>query len=345
MIIENQQDMVKKPPNRFAILDPLRLIAALAVLFYHYLPFFRGSFIGEAFNFCKYGYLGVNFFFMLSGFVIISSSENRSAWKFAILRGLRLYPAFIVCLLITLLSLHFLGGVTPPFKNIVLNSLILNDYFKIPNIDGVYWTLQAELKFYGCVFFLILFGVISKPKIWMTIWILAAVSFHFTRQPFFLGWFISPGYSFFFIGGICAYKLIKERYDIFYNVVFLIACVFSLIKTGDQISGFIHEASYFDAVVAKLLIFFIYLFFWLLSRGWFNVDSSRSLIFMGAVSYPVYLIHSVAGKTLIDFMKLYIGTELSVFIAIFVVLVIASVVHLYFEQPIFKFVRAKLAIR
>lgn len=344
MIIENSQDTLKRAPNRFAILDPLRLIAAFAVLFYHYLPFFSGSLTGEIFSFFKYGYLGVNFFFMLSGFVIISSSENRSAWTFAILRGLRLYPAFVGCLLITLISLHFFEGKIPPLKNIFLNSLILNDYFKVPNIDGVYWTLQAELKFYGCVFLLILFGLIGRPRIWMTAWILAAISFHFTQQPFFLGWLISPGYSFLFIGGICAYKLTKERYDIFYNLMFVLACFFSLIKAGDQVNGFIPDASYLDALIAKGLVFCIYLFFWLLSRGRLNVVPSRRLIFMGAISYPIYLIHSVAGKTFINFMNIYVGVELSVFITIVIVLVIASMVHLYFERPIFKFVRAKLAI-
>ena len=43
--------------------------------------------------------------------------------------------------------------------------------------DGVYWTVQAELKFYGCVFFLLLFGWINQYKKWLTIWLLATISF------------------------------------------------------------------------------------------------------------------------------------------------------------------------
>ena len=115
----------------------------------------------------KFGYLGVNFFFMLSGFVIMASAHNRSAIKFGLLRALRLYPAFLSCLLITLVVLYLCGNELPSLVAIVLNGLILNDYFGVPNIDGVYWTLQAELKFYGCVFLLILFSVLTHYRVWL----------------------------------------------------------------------------------------------------------------------------------------------------------------------------------
>ena len=142
---------IEKTPSekRLAILDLLRFVAAIFVLLYHYHYYFLKETGNNIFSPFKFGYLGVNFFFMLSGFVIMASAKNTGAFKFALLRALRLYPAFIVCLILTLCVLSLTGNALPSITSIILNGLIVNDYFNVPNIDGVYWTLQAELKFYG----------------------------------------------------------------------------------------------------------------------------------------------------------------------------------------------------
>lgn len=196
--------------TRVGILDPLRFVAALFVMFYHYLPFIQSQIGSDLFNFFEFGYLGVNFFFMLSGFVIMASAQNRSAIKFALLRALRLYPAFIVCLFITISVLFFLNAPLPSILAVLLNGLLVNDYFGIPNIDGVYWTLQAELKFYACIFLLILVGKIHWYKWWLSAWLLMAIAHHFIAQPFFMGWFISTAYSFFFYWRHCILSALQR---------------------------------------------------------------------------------------------------------------------------------------
>lgn len=63
-------------PNRFELLDILRICAALSVVFYHY--YFRGwqddEFVSTSFRdigpYFRYGYFGVELFFIISGFVI-----------------------------------------------------------------------------------------------------------------------------------------------------------------------------------------------------------------------------------------------------------------------------------
>ena len=140
---------------RFAILDPMRLLAAIAVIFYHYSIYFDNP-NNVISMISRFGYLGVDFFFILSGFVIMSSAQSRGAFQFAFARALRIYPAFVICLIFTLAISYFLNDSTYSVYEIVANAAILNDHLGIPNIDGVYWTLQAELKFYGCVFLLLL---------------------------------------------------------------------------------------------------------------------------------------------------------------------------------------------
>jgi hypothetical protein len=61
--------------------------------------------------------------------------------------------------------LYCSGISVPSTSAILLNGLIVNDYFSVPNIDGVYWTLPEELKFYACVFLMILVGQIYSYKL------------------------------------------------------------------------------------------------------------------------------------------------------------------------------------
>lgn len=90
-------------------IDLLRFLAALAVVFFHY------SFRGYAADglsvmsypllasVSKYGYLGVELFFMISGFVILMTAAHAGLRDFVISRVVRLYPAFWACCTVTFL--------------------------------------------------------------------------------------------------------------------------------------------------------------------------------------------------------------------------------------------------
>lgn len=325
--------------GRVAILDLLRFVAAVFVLLYHYHYYLLKMTGDNTFALFKFGYLGVNFFFMLSGFVIMASAHNRSAIKFGLLRALRLYPAFISCLLITLCVLYIFGNELPSIVAILLNALIINDYFGIPNIDGVYWTLQAELKFYGCVFLLILFSALSHYRIWLSLWLFLAILFHFYKQPFFLGWFISPSYSFFFIGGVAAYYLFNNAKDRFAWCVFVLAMIFSALKSWAQIDGFCKDINEFDRLIAVVIVLSFYVLFAFLSSVNKKFTSPPWVSIIGGMSYPLYLIHSRAGLELVDGLQLSIGVYAALFAAIAWVLLVSFFVHLFVEKPLFKRVR------
>lgn len=325
--------------SRVAILDLLRFVAALFVLCYHYHYYLLKVTGDNTFSVFKFGYLGVNFFFMLSGFVIMASAHNRSAIKFGLLRALRLYPAFISCLLITLAVLYGFGNTLPSLGSILLNGLILNDYFGVPNIDGVYWTLQAELKFYGCVFLLILFSVLTHYRIWLSIWLLLAMCFHFYEQPFFLGWFISPSYSFFFIGGVAAYFLFKNSKDRFALTIFLLATIFSAVKSWGQIAGFCKDFDKTDQLVAALITGMFFLFFFCLPGINKHFSPGKWVSILGGMSYPLYLIHSRAGLELARGIQVQLGVHIALVVVFVAVLFTSLLIHLYIEKPTFKRLR------
>lgn len=101
--------------KRLYQIDLFRFIAALMVVLFHYT--FRGFIVNSsivAFPFLgfifKYGYLGVDLFFMISGFVIYMSIENSSLLNFLKSRIVRLYPAFWICVSITALFIYLFMG-------------------------------------------------------------------------------------------------------------------------------------------------------------------------------------------------------------------------------------------
>lgn len=324
--------MVDITKPRFAILDPLRFVAAMAVLFYHYSIYLDDSYVMLT-SITKFGYLGVNFFFLLSGFVIMSSAQNRGAFEFAYARALRLYPAFIICLLFTVTVSYFLGGETYRFLEIVANATILNDYLGIPNIDGVYWTLQAELKFYGCVFLLSLTGAFAYWRYWLAIWLALAVVHFFWQQPFFMGWFINPAYSFNFIGGVSAYLLHKNYQDRQVQLIFLVSAFFGCFTALDQAQNFIIDVTKENRIVAGVVVIGFYIFFALMAKGYFNLKKNPLLIMLGAMSYPLYLIHNKAGKEIYEDLVENISPVLAVTAVISAVLCVSFCV-VFIERKI-----------
>ena len=96
------------------------------------------------------GWVGVEIFFVLSGFVIAYSAEGASALAFFRSRFLRLMPAVWICATIAFAVL--LAGDFAPFKELTrhyLKTLVLIP--KYQRIDGVYWSLCVEIFFYGFI--------------------------------------------------------------------------------------------------------------------------------------------------------------------------------------------------
>jgi peptidoglycan/LPS O-acetylase OafA/YrhL len=154
-------------PRRLELLDCVRFFAVLMVMAFHYT--FNGIVNGKInsirqvdwlVDVTKYGYLGVELFFLISGYVIFFSAQSGSSSKFAVSRAIRLYPAYWFAVLFTSLFSYYWGGelmaVTPTM--VVINLTMLQSFLNISDVDGVYWTLGYEVKFYAAVFFLLLIG-------------------------------------------------------------------------------------------------------------------------------------------------------------------------------------------
>lgn len=152
------------------MLDPLRFAAALGVAMFHQMfwswawvsigvPGFERTVAADvlypsAAPFTWFGWVGVEIFFVISGFVIANSASTSSPGEFLLGRALRIYPAVWVCATATFLVLFIFGS--GPASELVLP--YIHAMLMVPKgvtgqwLDEVYWTLAAETAFYGLVF-------------------------------------------------------------------------------------------------------------------------------------------------------------------------------------------------
>ncbi len=294
----------------------LRIIGAVSVVFYHYT--YRGIFsdgtripIFPLYEIVtKYGYLGVNLFFMISGFVILFSVLNKSPIHFAISRMDRLYPAYWVAVTLTASSVIILTDTHISLKQYLMNLTMINNYFNIQSIEGLYWTLHVELKFYFLIFLLMLTKQIKHYHIWIPIWLTITLSHLFFSQPFFMGWIISPHYSSYFIAGILFYLIYRDGVNWQRISALLVSMCISIYLSINQINGFIANPALYDRIVAPTVVIFIHLIFFMISTRIITVKGSRVLLMAGGLTYPVYLLHARIGKTLFDLTSPYMNKHL-----------------------------------
>lgn len=333
--------------DRFHELDLIRFIAAISVLVYHYKSKYLATIpqhqalASKTYAFTKFGYLGVDLFFLISGFVILASAFDRTCGQFAISRIIRLYPTFWVCMTITTITL-IVNNHNVPLLQYAANMTMFQEYIGIKNIDEVYWTLTTEIKFYICVFFLIVFNLLHNYKIWITIWTLLAILYLCCQQPFFMGWFISPNYSSYFIAGATFYLAKKNGYEFFHIVIIVVSLAISSIYAYNLIDTFSKNITVYDRVVAVIIIWCFYLVFFLISINKIKLNYSYFIFVLGGLTYPVYLLHNVCGKVYFDLFVNKIHPLYLLTIITIMVLLVSYIIHLYLERLVANKVKSYL---
>ena len=159
--------MIGAARQRLNQLDALRGLAAMAVVLFHFSTRFSELYpqaAPQAWS-LSMGHLGVNLFFIISGFVIFMTIERTARpTDFVVSRVSRLYPAYWVAILLTFCITHALTlpGKTVPLTTALANGLMFHGFFRVPHVDGVYWTLEVELLFYALILALYVGGRLAK---------------------------------------------------------------------------------------------------------------------------------------------------------------------------------------
>ncbi|MEV7590971.1 acyltransferase [Streptomyces sp. NPDC089922] len=332
------------PGPRLAALDGVRVLAAFSVLFYHYAAL--ESAWGEptsgvfplAHAMAVYGWLGVEIFFLVSGFVICMSAWGRSVGDFAVSRVSRLFPAYWVAVVFTSLVLFTWPEVrrVGSLSDVMVNLSMLQGGVGVPHIDDAYWTLFVELKFYLLFAVVVLRGVTYRNCVlFCGLWTLAGVVAPAVDNGL-LSFFAVPSASPYFIAGM-AFHLMRRfgPNAVLWAVVgvqFLLAQHYVHPRMITNLGRATTEQT--PAWPAHLIIALGFAVMAAIALGALDGIRWRWLPHAGAVTYPLYLIHMMAGLTLIHHFRREVAPVPLVLGVTATMVVLAWLVHRLIERPL-----------
>lgn len=144
---------------REAWLDVVRALAATSVLFQHTMERAYPSFYLWTAQHFNFGLFGVTLFFVASGYIIPVSLDKAGTAKFWNSRFFRLFPLYWVSIIAAVL----LGASHLSWGQTAINFTMMQEWFGVPHVMEVYWTLSTELVFYVTITILYQF---SAYKTW-----------------------------------------------------------------------------------------------------------------------------------------------------------------------------------
>ena len=145
---------------RFPHLDALRGIAALSVAGFHFVSEMPGTWFTALFS---KGWLGVEVFFVISGFILPCALQARGSYSFPRhyphflwKRILRLHPPYLATLGIVLATWYVcsrvpgwpVSALAITWQEVAAHPFLLNDVLGLRWVSDVFWTLAIEFQFY-----------------------------------------------------------------------------------------------------------------------------------------------------------------------------------------------------
>ncbi|WP_420877685.1 acyltransferase family protein, partial [Streptomyces mobaraensis] len=352
------------PPRhhpRLTALDALRLIAALMVALYHYggrggqittawgsSPRHQFPHLSQAF---AYGCLGVQLFFVISGFVICMSGWGRSLRSFTASRAARLYPAYWAAILLVTaafalpLARHYGGSVST--SDILVNLTMLQQPVGAERVLGVCWTLWVEVRFYALfALFVVLPGATRhRVVLFCAVWTLASALTTAAHAEA-LKVVVMPEESSFFIGGIGLYLVHRYGHSL---TAWGIVAVSFLVGQHYAVAGLWHPPgphhfSYRSPVVIIAVLALGYAAVAAVAVRGARWPSWRWLTVAGALTYPFYLVHEHLGWLVVQVLhrRLGIPSYGVLVLTVGLMLALAWVLHVGVERRLTPLLRRGL---
>jgi peptidoglycan/LPS O-acetylase OafA/YrhL len=313
---------------RIVELDSLRGIACIMVILYHYTSRYFEIFKTPNIAFYKFsfGHLGVELFFMISGFVILMSIQKvTNGWEFLKKRFLRLYPSYWLAVFFTFIVVTFIGlpGRESSIINALINLSMLHEFIGVPHIDGVYWSLSVELTFYLIIFLSLFFSKTLFIKFgWILLVILSGTVFLKSSLLMTSNSFVLKYYHLFYAGSL----FFAYREKMFSTHIFLLLIISTLVHEY-LLHGFIF----------LIPILFFYSLFIALQFNLLKYISNKFFLFLGFISYPLYLVHQNIGYLIIfHFNKLgfnyHFGFVSAILVSVFLAWILAEFIEPFFQK-------------
>jgi exopolysaccharide production protein ExoZ len=332
--------------KQLVLIQTFRGLAAILVLLFHVTSNFQKMMPHQTFLFSvfKFGFAGVDFFFVLSGFIICYSSykviQSGRYFKYIINRFIRIYPiywvVFLFLLLPHILLPHFYNTSYPINWESVSSALLL-----LPNhemINGVSWTLTFEVFFY--LLFILIFSFRSLKLSFFMCSIYTLLIFVNLTSLKIHSLLLSPLILEFFLG--IAIYFIFEKMVFKVNEIFLLILGVSMLIFSAMLVY--KDYSILAPDLDRVLLFGVPAFFIIL--GAINLEIKKNikiptiLLLIGNSSYSLYLIHL---PIIVVSLSILLRLKIESTLLINILIIILSAVIVFFSILIFSIVEKPLA--
>ena len=321
--------------SRLEYIDALRVVGALVVILFHY--FSNGISSGlvtsiELTPFAeitKYGYLGVQLFFAVSGYLILMST-NRSAWQFAKGRIKRIYPLYWMAIIVItgITFLPTLSKTQPDFVQFLASITMFPTAFDQGWIDGAHWFMLVEIQLYLFIFVALKLGVGKYLPIIFPIWSIIIFTWYLFDLNRFNIWYLYGPFSF-ICGGAIIYSIKQWGWNPL-RIIGLLAAIggglYSRIGSLERLSKIRNTEYSINVVTVIVLIIFGLLLLTLLPKV-SNIHIPGA-VFLGALTYPLFLIHGRLG-----YMSLerFANEQNKYFVYAFLIILAISIAYLMLQ--------------
>jgi peptidoglycan/LPS O-acetylase OafA/YrhL len=312
----------------------LRFAAAISVTGYHFGPLF-GRVLDLAPSLIaplRFGFLGVELFFMISGFVIGMSVQGRTWRSFLVHRVVRLYPTFWFALALSALSFVFVSGHPTTIHTFLANVTMLPGYLGAPFIDDVYWTLGVEWKFYAIMALLVALGLNRRFDLVGTVWSFLVLVVNAVPAIPGLGSMIMFPYGTHFAFGLLVMDLRQNGRSAIRLCGITMSLAGMLLATDKTYRGFIPSPAPMDRGLTALLMLFLALLFAGILMGKAARLNGTGYRRLGGTTYPIYLLHAGVGSALVERWRPANSTIASVLLALMVTLGLVMFSTLVIEE-------------
>jgi len=329
-------------------LTSLRFFAALGVFLSH-LAFLKES--EYSYLFVDKGYIGVTFFFILSGFILsysYSNVKNITLKSFYIARFARIYPLHFITLIISLPFVIY-GG----WKSILAtlpNIFLMQSFIPIKRVyfgaNGPSWSISTEMFFY--VLFPFIIRLKTNPLVLLSILLII-----FQLVIYYLGLpekythaiiYISPFSRVLdFILGVLLYKLTYDKEKCNPNLYQPLSIVIFILFVCASVEYDIPQVFMYDLFFVLPFLLIIYAFSnnkGFISKGLFF----KPIVILGEASFAFYLIHQLVIRYLnvIDGKFIPIDVLSRASLALLISLISSVILFYLFEKPMNKHIKKKL---
>lgn len=337
--------------ERFYELDLFRFLAAGSVMLFHYT---LGGYSADEYSilafpawaaFTKYGFLGVEFFFMISGFVILLTAQHKDFAGFVISRVARLYPAFWTAVTFTAVAIVLIGGDKSHIDlfRYLANLSMISGFFGVDPVDDVYWSLLVEIKFYFLIGIVVILRSIHNVKYYLFGWLLITLANLHIPLPGLLRSVLILEFAPYFIAGAVFYLIRTEGLSIPKLAAVVLAFYLAVCYSSWELNAMaMYYRTPYSQWVATGIIFTFFLAMFLVSVRKTRFINNRKMLALGALTYPLYLIHQQVGVMLFSYFADEINKYVLLFSVIGFMLALSWIINRTVERNLGKALRIGL---